>query len=147
MRFGLTSTWRIVHVVAAAAVLLVPALIVCGQNADRPAGEDDADAAQEASARLREGTKLDNTIGRFAINGDRVAFFSDDDQPALALLENLALERIAQMLTTVGEERKWNVSGTITEFQGKNYLLVSRAVVKNRTVSRSDDQSPEVDAE
>jgi hypothetical protein len=36
------------------------------------------------------------------------------------------------MLKSVDEPEsvKWSVSGTVTEFSGRNYLLVSRAVYK-----------------
>jgi hypothetical protein len=44
------------------------------------------------------------------------------------VLENLALERIVRILNETRGQRQWLVSGTITEYRGSNYLLISKAV-------------------
>ena len=36
----------------------------------------------------------------------------------------------ARQLSGLSRQRLWSVSGTITEFQGGNYLLVERAILK-----------------
>lgn len=88
------------------------------------------------SRRLRQGTKLDKVRGQFRLAGDRIAFYPDDlDTTELTVLENLALERLAVMVVE-DRNRNWVVSGTVTEYQGKNYLLVSRAVMASASSPR-----------
>jgi len=97
------------------------------QSAASPSPEGNA----ETGTRLREGTQLTNRMGHFRQNGDALTFV-DEDGRELGGLPNLSLERIIRMLKSVDEPEsvKWSVSGTVTEFSGRNYLLVSRAVYK-----------------
>jgi hypothetical protein len=92
-----------------------------------PAPEESA----ESGVRLREGTQLTDRLGYFRQNGDSLTFV-DEDGRELGGLPNLSLERIIRMLKSVDEPEsvKWSVSGTVTEFSGRNYLLISRAVYK-----------------
>jgi hypothetical protein len=46
------------------------------------------------------------------------------------VLENLALQRISQVLDENRGPRQWIVSGLITEYRGSNYLLVTKAVIQ-----------------
>lgn len=84
-----------------------------------------------ARLRLREGTRLRDAAGHFRQSGDALTFI-DEEGRQIAGLPNLNLERILRMLKTVEEPESiiWSVSGTITEFSGRNYLLISRAVYK-----------------
>jgi hypothetical protein len=84
-----------------------------------------------AKLRLREGTRLKDVAGRFRQSGDSLTFI-DGETREITGLPNLNLERILRMLKTVEEPESitWSVSGTITEFSGHNYLLISRAVYK-----------------
>jgi hypothetical protein len=90
--------------------------------------------AERAKLRLREGTRLRDITGRFRQNGDTLTFI-DEQKREIGGLPNLNLERIIRMLKTVEEPESitWSVSGTITEFSGRNYLLISRAVYKAAT--------------
>lgn len=90
--------------------------------------------------RLREGTNLKDRLGRFHQNGDSLTFI-DEDGRELGGLPNLNLERIIRMLKTVDEPDsvKWSVSGSVTEFAGRNYLLISRAVYKAATLPPAPD--------
>lgn len=82
--------------------------------------------------KTREGAKLTNRTGSFRITGDRVTFYAKDDKQRFRALENLALERIARVISDSEDpgRMEWSVSGKITEYHGNNYLLVSRAVLK-----------------
>jgi hypothetical protein len=84
-----------------------------------------------ARLRLREGTRLRDVAGRFRQSGDELTLI-DEEGRELSGLPNLNLERILRMLKTVEEPESitWSVSGTVTEFGGRNYLLISRAVYK-----------------
>jgi hypothetical protein len=100
-------------------------------NAAKTAAESEA---ERAKLRLREGTRLRDITGRFRQNGDTLSFI-DEQKREIGGLPNLNLERIIRMLKTVEEPESitWSVSGTITEFSGRNYLLISRAVYKAAT--------------
>lgn len=82
-----------------------------------------------AAKRMREGARLVNVTGIFQATGDRITFHSPD-LPPLKVLENLALERIAQTLSERSQTREWVVSGTVSEYRGANYLLLSRVAIK-----------------
>jgi hypothetical protein len=90
-------------------------------------GEEDSE-----QRRLREGTNLNDENGYFREDGDSAVFVNEDGLQ-LAGLPNLNLERIVRVLKGNDEARnvRWIVSGTVTEFNGRNYLLISRAVYKS----------------
>ena len=91
---------------------------------------------QEAPKRLRQGTTLRKVKGEFRLAGERVAFYPQDlDVREMTVLENLALERLTELVAE-NRRRFWLVDGIVTEFRGKNYLLVSRAVLTAEPVSR-----------
>lgn len=81
--------------------------------------------------RVREGSRVVNQLGEFHDAGERIAFYPDGTKKPLLLLENLALERVSRDLEQ--GTRKWSVTGTITEYRGSNYLLIERALMKQRT--------------
>lgn len=96
-----------------------------------------------STTRLREGTRLTDRMGHFRQNGDALTFV-DEDGRELGGLPNLSLERIIRMLKAVEEPEsvKWSVSGTVTEFSGRNFLLVSRAVYKAALLPPTPDAVP-----
>jgi len=86
--------------------------------------------AAKATERLRENTKLIDVIGTFqSAGGDSISFARDGGKDSFRVLENLALQRVSQNLEdNRGGAQKWVVSGTVTEFRGANFLLVTKAV-------------------
>jgi len=90
-----------------------------------------ASVSNDASYRVREGSKLVEQLGEFRETGGRIAFYPEGARDSLTVLENLALQRVSRDLEL--GTRKWSVSGTITEYHGLNYLLVQRAVLKQRS--------------
>jgi hypothetical protein len=91
-----------------------------------------AQAPAAAETLLREGTELVNQLGQFKLSGQRVVFIAADGRRQLEGLENLSLERIVKEISASSDPRTWLVTGTVTEFQGGNYLLVRRAIQKSR---------------
>lgn len=92
---------------------------------------DRADLSVPASAtRMREGAKLTDYVGKFEVTGERITFYPSAGGEPLRALENLTLERVAHELAGIRREREWSVTGVVTEFQGGNYLLVTRAILK-----------------
>jgi hypothetical protein len=92
-----------------------------GPTASGPAGVGNAKPQVR-----REGTLLRDEPGRFTVSGNRVAFVVSDGTTYIGL-ENLNLQRIAKVVAASPDPVEWFVSGTLTEFQSSNYLLVSHA--------------------
>jgi len=99
---------------------------------------------QASAHRLREGTHITDTIGYFQQNGEGAIFVTKDNNK-LGGLPNLNLQRVLRMLkgTEEPENVQWNVNGTITEFDGRNYLLISRAVYKSNALPPAPDRISE----
>ncbi len=90
------------------------------------------DESKNDTHRLREGTEITGQTGYFRQDGDGAIFVTDNEYE-LGGLPNLNLERIVRTLKTADETQsiRWRVSGTITEFSGRNYLFITRAVYKS----------------
>ena len=81
----------------------------------------------------REGAEFVDILGQFRMTGDRATFYPKDSQAGYAGLENLNLERVSLMISDTSDQLLWQVSGTITEYRGMNYILVTKAILKNQT--------------
>lgn len=90
------------------------------------------DELEDGARRLREGTEITGQTGYFRQDGEGATFVTDDDYE-LGGLPNLNLERIVRTLKTADDPEtiRWRVDGSITEFSGRNYLFISRAVYKS----------------
>ena len=88
-------------------------------------------SAKQETLRLREGTIISDQNGFFREDGDGATFVADTGIE-FGALPNLNLERVVRLLKSVEEPNnvRWSVNGTVTEFSGRNYLLISRAVYK-----------------
>lgn len=115
-------------------------LIFSGSAASETGGGV-ADSSPREVVRLREGTVLE-LQGTFRLAGDRMMFYCEGDGRRFGTLENLNLERIARRVSESAEALQWNVTATVTEFQGANYLLVSRAVVLPNPARRPVSAAP-----
>jgi len=131
---------RIWWMAASAALVVASVALSRARPADPapPAAQPTAPQATRSSdeppgERLREGTALKSVSGTFEIIGERILFRPSERELSLPVLENLASERVAGMLDSAAG-RIWSVSGTVTEFRGRNYLLVERAVIRARSV-------------
>lgn len=91
--------------------------------------------AAQAGVRLREGSKISDLLGRFELVGDQTTFTPTEGGESFRLLENLALERINQILNDSRDKAQWQVSGVVTEYRGTNYLMVTKALIKAQTTS------------
>ncbi len=82
--------------------------------------------------RIREGTTIHDRVGYFRQDGDGATFVTEGGLE-LGGLPNLNLERVVRALKTLDESKshRWSVSGVVTEFSGRNFLLISRAVYKS----------------
>jgi hypothetical protein len=82
--------------------------------------------------RLGDGVQMRDQSGYFRISGDRMTFVTTDNQRSLIGLENTLLERITKMTVNNPDKLEWIVSGTVTEYRGRQYLLVSQARLKSQ---------------
>jgi len=89
--------------------------------------------ANTTSRRVREGAVLKAQLGEFREAGERIRFYLHDDKTkSFVALENLALDRVSRVLDENTTPRTWSVTGVVTEFRSGNFLLVTRATLKNR---------------
>jgi hypothetical protein len=86
----------------------------------------------QVNGRWREASRLIDQVGSFRVTGDHVTFISTDGKLRFESLENLAIERIARTIGDSPDQLEWTISGTITEYRGANYLLVTQAVLKTK---------------
>jgi hypothetical protein len=128
-------------------VILAATVLVLGQTRDSSNRGDPPDPFGEAQRRsesdqparcLREGTQVSNQLGYFRMTGDRVTFFSTDGRRRFVCLENLNLQRIARAIDENPGRMLWNVTGSVTEYRGANYLVVEYAILTagNKTAGR-----------
>lgn len=96
---------------------------------------------ESGKRRLREGTVLTDQGGRFRQDGDGAVFISEN-QYEFVTLQNLNLERVIRTLkgSDESESIRWSVSGQVTEFNGRNYLLITRAVYKSASPPPAPEQ-------
>lgn len=85
---------------------------------------------------LREGTFVVDRLGRFAqaADGQQMEFhFESDGQamqdPPMAVLPNLKLMGIEQVLESSRHDMRFRITGMVTEYRGHNYILLEKAVV------------------
>lgn len=95
------------------------------------AQDSSASAHDGKSNRIREGTRIHERVGSFRMQDQRIVFVPADKLPeSLRVLENLALERVVNALIDPRGSQRWIVSGTVTEYRGLNYLLITRALLQ-----------------
>lgn len=113
--------------------ILLTFLIVAVVTANLIFAKDEQPATPNSAQRLREGTRLIEVSGRFEAVVDRVNFVFSDSGESLRVLENLALQRVSRVLGQSQPGAQWTVSGTITEYNSGNFLLLTKAVQTGKT--------------
>src|SRR3972149_6899417 len=79
--------------------------------------------------------QIQNQAGYFRITGARISFVPAENQHLFVGLENLILERVAQITAASSDQSQWIVSGVITQYRGTNFLLLSQAWLKSQSGS------------
>ena len=90
-------------------------------------------SGENTERRLREGTQIRGESGYFRLDGDDGATFVTESGHEFGGLPNLNLERVVRILKNAEDSEyvRWTVSGTVTEFSDRNFLLISRAIYKS----------------
>jgi guanyl-specific ribonuclease Sa len=85
---------------------------------------------------MREGTFIVNRVGRLKRSTDgqqeEFAFESDGKtmrDPPVVILPNLKLMQMENAVTAISRDLKFRVSGVVTEYKGRNYVLLDKVVV------------------
>jgi hypothetical protein len=85
---------------------------------------------------IREGTFVTDRTGRLTKSPDGLheEFTFDADgqamqDPPMIILPNLKLELMEQAVNGANRDLKFHVTGMVTEYQNRNYLLMERVVV------------------
>ena len=111
------------------------------ENRSNPKYSSNNDEPDQILRLIREGTVISGQTGYFRQDGDSAIFVTDDDYE-LRGLPNLNLERVVRTLKTEDETQtiRWRVSGTVTEFSGRNYLFITRAIYKSAAQPPAPEQ-------
>ena len=120
----------LVAIIATTLATLLP--VLRDASAQERAANEAQGQGESKDLRLREGTKIVGQLGYFKITGDRATFFTQDGKHRFGGLENLSLARIVNTISEDTDQLKWSVDGTITEYRGSNYLLISKAILKTK---------------
>ena len=83
------------------------------------------------SNRLREGREVRDPNATFSPVGERMNCVLPSLETTVTVVENLTLERVYEIMTRHDESATWEVEGLITEHQGRNYILLRRAVINS----------------
>ena len=110
--------------------------IVDAPAVDRTSGPGAVKPQAPAVATMREGTYLPERVGRLAksADGSRAEFvFESDGQamkdPPLIIHPNLKLMMMENMVAGSNKDLRFRVSGVITEYRGRNYILIEKVTV------------------
>lgn len=126
--FGVALAWTR----SAAAPNSVQAAVETGAL-NQAYNHEEMSLGNETKDSLREGGEILNQAGYFRTTGDRVAFVSADYKQHFVALENRYLEQVARTIANNHIQLEWIVSGTISQYRGDNFILLSSAELKSRS--------------
>jgi hypothetical protein len=94
--------------------------------------DEDVEDEQPELPMLREGTPLKLAAVQCKTIGERLQVTLESDGRQLLALENLNCQRLWQAVRDNRNDDRWIISGTITEFQGRNFVLLERSTRQQR---------------
>ena len=94
-----------------------------GRSDDKPAV---ANAVREPAKLMREGARLESRLMVVRSSGEILTLETEDDKQSFEALENLALERILQAVRADSNDKRWLITGQVTEYRGRNFILLER---------------------
>ena len=85
---------------------------------------------------MKEGDKIVDRTGRLtpSADGQRMEFVFDADgralrDPPMVLIPNLSLMAMENAVGSSSRDLRFRVTGTVTEYKGRNYLLLEKVIV------------------
>lgn len=109
------------------AILAAVASNLTAGDASKRVDGKPSDGMSDPMKMLREGGRIESRKMRAKPAGEDIVWEDEENHQTFISLENLALERVWQTVNADGNERLWTVTGTVTEYRGRNYILVERA--------------------
>lgn len=85
-----------------------------------------AETVREPVQLLREGARVESKMMIVRSGSESLIFETEDEKQSLEALENLALERVVQAVRADASDKRWLVTGQVTEYRGRNYILLER---------------------
>jgi len=76
---------------------------------------------------LREGSEVVRALAKCRASGDKLVLEFRETGRMMAALENLAAQRVLKAVVEDPSNVEWIVSGSVTEFNGRNYLYLKQA--------------------
>lgn len=107
-----------------------------GPAIDRTTGGGAVAPGAEALPVMREGSFIVDRTGRLTRGADgvswQIAFEADGkalQDPPMILLPNLKLMAMEDAVRSTSRDLRFRVTGVVTEYRGRNYLLLEKVVV------------------
>lgn len=100
--------------------------LTAGDGTGQEAGQQQVDLAREPVRLLREGARIESKMMVVRSGSENLSFETEDEKQSLEALENLALERVMQAVRADASDKRWLVTGQVTEYRGRNYILLER---------------------
>jgi hypothetical protein len=107
-----------------------------GPMTDATSGRGAVAPASPTINTLREGTFIVNRVGRLkrSADGQQQEFAFDADGKTMrdapvVILPNLKLMQMENAVTASSRDLRFRVSGVVTEYKGRNYVLLDKVVV------------------
>ncbi len=91
------------------------------------------EAMREPGKLMREGSRVESKVMIVRSSGDNLMLETEDDKQGFEALENLALERVLQAVRADSSDKRWLVTGQVTEYRGRNFILLERVSRAPRT--------------
>lgn len=127
-----TTNSPIVWLLILIAIAAIGSNLTAGDSGKKP-DTATADGATEQQKLLREGTRVESRMVQVRLSGESLVLETLEDKQSFEALESLALERLQQALRSDSNDKRWLVTGQVTEFKGRNYLLLERVIRAPRT--------------
>jgi hypothetical protein len=115
---------------------LTPLPTTMGGGVDKKSGKGAVAPSAPVVNVLREGTFLVDRVGRLSrtADGSQAEFVLESDgtamqDPPLVVIPNLKLQQMEDAVSTAIKDPRFRVSGTLTEYRGRNYILLDKVVV------------------
>lgn len=110
--------------------------VASGTMTDRTTGPGAVAPGAATMNVLREGTYIVDRVGRLnhAADGQQWEFVFESDgramqDPPLVILPNLKLMEMEKAVNSLSRDLRFRVTGMLTEYRGRNYILLEKAVV------------------
>lgn len=102
-------------------------------DGDQPSIGQTVNATRELGKLMREGSRIESKMMLVRSGGESLMLEYEEEKQAFEALENLALERVLQAVRADSNDKRWLVTGHITEYRGRNFIFLERVTRAPRT--------------